>query len=865
MTELATQTRDVLSFGPFSLVTSERLLTKDGAEVELGGRALDLLLRLVAHPNQPIGKRQLLAEVWPDLTVGESSLRFHMANLRKALGDGRDGARYITTFSGRGYCFVAPLSRAGPPTSTPLEVVTNLPLRPALIGREEELADVVDLLGKERLVTIVGPGGVGKTRLAIAVGRRSTDAYPDGAWLVDLAPLSDPSLVVSAVATALDLARGATELSAALIASAIGDRRLLLILDNCEHLVGPTTALADELLQSVPGLTILATSQENLRLDTEQVYRLGPLALPPSAAVDVAGYGAVALFAQRALSVDRRFDMNDANAAGVADICRRLDGVPLSLEMAAARVPSLGLEGLRASLDARLQVLSTGLRTSDVRHQTLRNTVAWSVGLLDETEKLVFRTLGVFSGGFSLEAAMAVVATGRMDRWAVAGAVARLVDKSLVALETAEPARYRLLETLRLYARELLQATGEWDRLAESHARYFCAVFAPALDAWETIGLPEWQSNYIPELDNLRSALDWALADPARFDLAVELTASAGFIWVEWGLVEEGWRFTGRVMNLFNDRTPPAYAAAILHHAGRLLGQSDQHAARSLSERSAAVFRQLGDEPGLAKANLSIANHLLLLGERHSDAAAVMRGVREALSASGHKRSLCSAMNTLGVIATGQQNVAEAIDNFRSATQLAGQLKDERFEHLAIVNLAVLEFSRGDVERAIQLGRESLSGARRLLQRGDRVSRALHNLAAFLIAANRLGEARPVAEEAFSLLRGQANAAGRLTILQMWALIAAMEEQYPEASRLVGWVDAAYERTGGQRNPWEQRSNERLLSLLGARLSEGEMSTLAAEGARWDATEAFNFAFDRIVRSSAGAGTAVKAAEIGAS
>jgi tetratricopeptide (TPR) repeat protein len=222
-------------------------------------------------------------------------------------------------------------------------------------------------------------------------------------------------------------------------------------------------------------------------------------------------------------------------------------------------------------------------------------------------------------------------------------------------------------------------------------------------------------------------------------------------------------------------------------------------------------------------------------------------------------------MNTLGVIATGQQNVAEAIDNFRSATQLAGQLKDERFEHLAIVNLAVLEFSRGDVERAIQLGRESLSGARRLLQRGDRVSRALHNLAAFLIAANRLGEARPVAEEAFSLLRGQANAAGRLTILQMWALIAAMEEQYPEASRLVGWVDAAYERTGGQRNPWEQRSNERLLSLLGARLSEGEMSTLAAEGARWDATEAFNFAFDRIVRSSAGAGTAVKAAEIGAS
>jgi predicted ATPase/DNA-binding winged helix-turn-helix (wHTH) protein len=864
MTELATQTRDVLSFGPFSLVASERLLTKDGAEVELGGRALDLLLRLVAHPNQPIGKRQLLAEVWPDLTVGESSLRFHMANLRKALGDGRDGARYITTFSGRGYCFVAPLSRTSPPMATPLEEVTNLPLRPALIGREEELADVVDLLGKERLVTIVGPGGVGKTRLAIAVGWRSTDAYPDGAWLVDLAPLSDPSLVVSAVATALDLARGATELSAALIASAIGDRRLLLILDNCEHLAGATAELAETLVQGVPSLTILATSQESLRLDTERVYRLDPLALPPPDAIAVAGYGAVALFAQRALAADRRFDMSEANAAGVADICRCLDGLPLSLEMAAARVPSLGLKGLRASLDARLQVLSTGFRTLDVRHQTLRSTVAWSVGLLDKTEELVFRRLGVFSGGFSLEAAMAVVAAGEMDLWAVADALARLVDKSLVALEGTEPARYRLLETLRLYARELLEASGEWDRLAEGHARHFSNVFAPARDAWETTPEPEWLSTYLPELDNLRSALDWALADPGRFDLAVELTASAGFVWAEWGLIEEGRRFAARAVEVLDDRTPGAQAAAILQDASQLLRHSDVRQSRSLGERSEAISRQLGDTLGLAKMNLHLADYHLLLAERPSEAAAVMRGVREVLLASGHKRSLCSAMNALGQIAIRQQNVTEAIDNFRSVTELAKQLKDARWEHVAVGNLAVLEFSRGDVERAIQLGREAVIGARSLRQR-NRLPRALHNLAAYLLAVDRLGEARTVAEEALPLLRGQVDSMAMLANLQMWSLIAALEVQCTEAAQLVGWVDATYERAGWQRNPWERRSYERLLSLLKARLSEAEMSTLAAEGACWDTAEAVNFAFDRIVRSGAGAGTAVKAAEIGAS
>lgn len=544
--------------------------------------------------------------------------------------------------------------------------------------------------------------------------------------------------------------------------------------------------------------------------------------------------------------------MSGANAANVVDICRRLDGMPLSLEMAAARVPSLGLEGLRASLDARLRVLSTGVRTSDVRHRTLRNAVEWSVGLLDETEQLVFRRLGVFAGSFSLEAAMAVVAAGRIDRWTVADALAGLVDKSLVALETPEPPRYRLLETLRLYAREMLVASGEWDRLAESHARYLCDVFAPARDAWETTPDPAWRSEYLPEFDNLRSAVEWAFAEPARVDLAVELTAWAGFVWDERGLVEEARDFTSRAVALLDDRTPPAHAAAILRDAAWLRRFSDHLGALRLYEQSGALFRQLGDELSVAKTAVSIAFIRLRAGGDDADITAALLAARQALSANGHKRSLCSAMNALGLVAMRQQNVAEAIKAFTSVAELARQIDDRRLDYIAMTNLALLEFSRGGVERAIQLGREALDDSRRLLQ-DDRVPRSLHNLAAYLLAADRLGEARPLAQEALSLLRGPADAVHRLASLQMWSLIAALEGRYLEAARLIGWVDGAYEQAGGARNPWEQQSYERLLSLLRARLPASELAALAGEGAGWDAAEVMDFAFERIVGADPGA------------
>ena len=844
--------QEEVTFGPFTLCPAERRLTRDGAAVPLAARALDILTALVASGSEPLNKRDLLARVWPDATVGEASLRFHVANLRKALGDGQDGARYIETLSGRGYCFVAPVSRTSP-TFNPAPSYSwtgNLPSRPPLIGRDEDLAGVADLLGHERLVTIVGPGGVGKTRLAIAAGWQAADDYPDGVWLVDLAPLTDPSLVVSAVATALDLARGASQLSVDLIVSALGDRRLLLILDNCEYLADATAELAGALTGRITGLTVLATSQESLRLDVERVYRLGPLDLPPLEALEVAGYGAVALFAHRARAADRRFELNAGNAAPVAEICRSLDGLPLALEMAAARAPSLGVEGLRASLGARLHMLSGGLRTPDVRHQTLRRTVEWSIGLLDDTEALVFRRLGIFSGGFLLEAAMTVASEGAIDRWVVADTLSRLVDKSMVTVERGERPRYRLLETLRLYARELLEAGGEWDRLSERHARHFVEAFSGAAHAWETIPSPEWQSIYLVELDNLRSALAWALAEPSRFDLAVQLSGSTNFMWHEWGMFAEGRTHLTRVRDRLDDHAPSAPAAAIVRSVAALLAHfGDPEGEERECANAAEISRRAGDGHGVARAQLQLSLSKLH-ADRYSEIGPAMHGVCEALSAKGEIRSLSSALGILGALAAHDGDAQGSIAYLTRAAAISKQLKDLRREASMITNLAIAEFSRGNVDRAIELGRESVDLIRSLPYRRA-LALYLENLAMYLVAADRLDEARPVAEEALTLVPVQAASIVLLRHLQQWALIAALEGQSSHAARVIGWVDAAYERLGVPRNSWEVTSYERLLAQLRAHLSVAELAVFAAEGAAWDAEAAVRFTFEHIIRPGA--------------
>src|SRR5438477_3730505 len=381
----------IFAFGPFRLLAAQRLLLEGDTPVRLGSRAFDILAALVERSGEVVAKEELIARAWPQTFVEEANLKMQVSALRRALGDGQGGHRYVATVPGRGYNFIAPVHHEEParpalPPAVGSASVHNLPLAMTrMIGREEAVATLVSRLSRQRLVTVVGPGGIGKTTVALAVAERMIADYEDGVWLVDLAPLSDPRLVPSAVATVLGLEVRTDNLLPGLIA-ALRDRRMLLLLDNCEHVIDAAASLAAAVLTGVPRVNILATSREPLRVAGEREHRLGPLGSPPTSsgltAAEAAAFPAVQRFVERCTVILEDFALTDANAPPVVEICRRLDGLPLAIEFAAPRVEVLGVEGLAAGLDHSLPLLRARRRTAMPRHQTMRAVVDWSYGLL---------------------------------------------------------------------------------------------------------------------------------------------------------------------------------------------------------------------------------------------------------------------------------------------------------------------------------------------------------------------------------------------------------------------------------------------------------------------------------------------------
>src|SRR5215472_2522327 len=444
-------------FGSFRLVPAQRMLLDDGKQVRLGSRALDILTALVERAGETITKEQLIARIWPDTVVDDGALRVHVAALRKALSDGRAGRRYVANNPGRGYALVAPVTREhafpaiAPPNSRAENTNLPAPLM-RIVGRDDVIAALAAQLSRRRFLTIVGPGGIGKTTVAVAVADRVGASYKDGAWFVELAPLSDPDLVPSAVVTALGISPSGGDHTRAL-AGWLRDRNALFVLDNCEHVVGSAAALAEAILKAAPHAGILATAREPLRAEGEWLHRLAPLKLPPQekispTAAEALGYSAVELFNERATATTDSFVLNDAEVPAVLEICRRLDGVPLALELAAARVDTFGVGELAARLDDRFGVLTSGRRTALPRQQTLRATIDWSYELLPEAERSLLRRLAVFAGGFTLEAAAAVAGGAAIDVPLI-DSIANLVAKSLVVFEAStSPTRWRLLETI---------------------------------------------------------------------------------------------------------------------------------------------------------------------------------------------------------------------------------------------------------------------------------------------------------------------------------------------------------------------------------------------------------------------------------
>lgn len=606
------QARDVISFGPFSLIPSERLLTKGGAPVELGARALDILVALASHPNEAVSKRDLLARVWPDVTVEEGSLRFHMTSLRKALGDGKDGARYITTLAGRGYCFVAPISRPSTPAAAPApapaaETVNvphaNLPGRLGrMVGRAEDIQTVSKLLAEERFVTIVGSGGVGKTTVAVAVAHDLIQAFGGAVLFFDLGTLITPDLTVTAVASMLGLPIRSDDATPGLVAH-LRDKRILLVLDTCEHVIDAIAPLASRLFAEAPQVHILATSREALRVEGEHVYKLEPLAVPPDdpalTAAVARTFPAIQVFMERAAAGGARLDFDDADASIVADICRKLDGVALAIELAAGRVGAYGLQQTATLLDQRLTLLWPGQRTAPPRQKTLHATLDWSYALLSDLERMVLRRLAVFVGYFTMDAALAVVTTGKVDQSLVFGAIDSLVAKSMVATRPAGGMmRYRLLDSTRAYALDSEIADAERADLAARHAAYYrdwlkqVGAGAPVLSA-AAERLP-----LLAGLNNVRASLEWAFGADGSTDIGVELAAAAAPVFLALSLLPECLRWSERAIDALADATRGGAEEMRLQTAlgmSLMFIQATSERARAALDRSLEIAEARGE------------------------------------------------------------------------------------------------------------------------------------------------------------------------------------------------------------------------------------------------------------------------------
>jgi predicted ATPase len=731
----------------------------------------------------------------------------------------------------------------------------NLPLQVTnFVGRETELAELEALLESNRLVTIVGAGGIGKTRTALQVAAGSMGGSVDGVWLVELAPLTDPMLVAGAIASALGIAEQSERPVLETLLQHLKHRRMLLVLDNCEHVIAEAARIAEAILRACPEVRLLATSREALRVGGERAYRLPPLAVPPDrtalAAEDVLRYGAVILFAERAVASDATFRLSDESAPAVAEICRRLDGIALAIELAAARVDVLAPRRLAQKLDERFRVLTAGSRTALPRQQTMWALIDWSYDLLCEKERLLFRRLSVFAGGWTLEAACAVCADDptEMGKDALGSAeilslLWTLVEKSLVVAEPGdEEERYRLLESTREYAHRRLVESGESETVARRHAARFLAFGERAKAALETMSDLEWFALVEVELDNVRAALDWSLKQHNAVDLGAALASALGEYWpIRQPREGRGWLEAANV-SVDAARDPTLAAAVTLALVGVLpLGVER----REQAERAVAAYRRLPDARELARALRLYGNALIFAGAL-DDGGAALQEALAIVRALGDERRIFTLLDSLGTA----RRLRGDLDGARVLLQEALELSkvhdgsaSRRHSHF-LANFAELEFARGDIERAIELALQARESFRRL---GNRDEAALmgSNLAAYSLAAGRVDAASAYAREALEELRGHMQPFGLVVALEHLAVIAGLSGDLERATNLLGFTEARLLALDLARQPTERLGYERLRTALTAQFTADELARRLAAGAALTEQQAIDLAMMR--------------------
>jgi len=580
-------------------------LEKDGVPLHLGGRALDILIVLAERAGEVVDKRELVKRVWADVNVDEGSLRFHITALRKVLGEGGEGFRYVINVPGRGYCFTATLTRTEPPDrqSAAQAPPHSLPAPLSrMIGRDDAIEKILAELSLHRFVTVVGPGGIGKTSVAIAVAHRQLPAFEGRVSFVDFGALTDVRLVPGTIAAALGLTVNSEDPIPALLTFLHG-RQMLLIFDSCEHILDELAPLAERIVREAPELHILATSRESLRTEGERVYRLFPLDCPPQrdglSMADILAYPASQLFVERIAESLSEFQLSDEEAPLVAEICRRLDGIALAIELAAGRVNAYGVAGTASLLDSRFSLLWRGRRTAIPRHQTLSAALGWSYDLLPATESAALRGLSVFVGPFTLQAALSVACSQGISEPEAVEAISNLLSKSLIATSPAERRlRYRLLDTTRAFVADKLLESGEADRAARAHAEYF-RDFLHDISLKSTGMLSA--GGFLPYADhlpNVRAALNWSFSESGDRAIAVDLAASAAQFFFELTLLTECYRWTQQALASLDATSVDSRQEMTLRAAlgvSVMFTQGNTEAVRSAFTRSLHLAQELDD------------------------------------------------------------------------------------------------------------------------------------------------------------------------------------------------------------------------------------------------------------------------------
>ncbi len=694
----------------------------------------------------------------------------------------------------------------------------NLPLQStSFVGRDDEVAEITALVGKHRLVTLVGSGGIGKTRTSLHVAANLLDEFGDGVWLVELAPLSSGDYIATTVAQVLGITLPSEADALEHLVRALREKRALLVFDNCEHLIESAARVIAAIARGCPNVVTLASSRQNIGIAGEETYRL------PSLRAE----SAVDLFVERARSADKRFELTDENAPVVADICRRLDGIALAIELASARVKTLSPKQLRDRLDERFRVLTGGSRDALPRQQTLRALIDWSHDLLDDRERTLFRRLGIFVDGFTLEAASGVASGDDLDDFDVFDLLASLVEKSLVLAEPSGDAlRYRFLESTRAYASEKLREAGERDELAGRHLRYLRDWFAGIYDRREaTARNSEMTAAFASELEGVRFALDDALA---RSDVVAggELLAAIEWTWML-GFGREGIaRNEAFIAALPRDEV--LLLAKLFTTSAMLLG-SEIMDNRYLDVAAAACAhaRTSGDGPTLATALRLYASanaRLRHFGDADAaliEAAAIpMLSARSRLALMHERVSLSALSGDLDAAARGYEHlIAEqrALGNLRSM-------------HGTVLALAEVEHRRGRTARAIALAREVLPALRSGPDR-EVCAAGLTNLAGYLAASDDWSGSMEAAREAIVTLAHEPDDVRATAALEHLALVEASQGRFSRAARLAAYTGSSVARIGITRQFTEQTTLDRLVALLEANLTPGERQRLAIDGA----------------------------------